>query len=46
MAPNDILAEDLLQRAITNGYKQRAYHVENSIKDNTKFVKKILDDQN
>ena len=46
MAPKDVPAEDLLQRAIANGYKQGAYQVKDSIKDNTKYVKKTLKDQN
>ena len=41
-----VSAEELLKRAETNGYKQGAHQVEDSIKDNTKYVKKTLKDQN
>lgn len=46
MAPREVPAEELLKRAIANGYKKGAHQVEDSIKDNTKYVKKTLKDQN
>ena len=46
MAPKEVPAEELLKRAIANGYKKGAHQVEDSIKDNTKYVKKTLKDQN
>jgi hypothetical protein len=34
------------ERATANGCEQEAHWVEDSIEDNTKYVKKILKDQN
>lgn len=39
-------AELLLDRAIANRYDQGAHEVEDSIRDNTTYVDKILYDQN
>jgi len=46
MGRKDVPAEELLKRAKANGYKQGAHQVEDSIRDNTKYVKKTLKDQN
>jgi len=40
MGRKDISTEEILKRAKVNGYKQRAHQVEDSIRDNTKYVKK------
>ena len=45
MGPKGVPAEQLLERAIANGYEQGAHRVQDSIKDNTKYVKKTLKDQ-
>jgi len=39
-------AEEPLERAEANGYKQGAHQAEDSIKDNTKYVKRTPKDQN
>ncbi len=39
-------AEELLEKAIANGYEQGAHRTEDSIGDNTKYVRKTLKDQN
>lgn len=46
MGWKEVSAEELLERAQANGYKQGAHQAEYSIKDNTKYVKKTLKDQN
>jgi len=46
MGRKGVPAEELLKRAIANGYKQGALQVEDSIKNNTKYVRKTLKDQN
>ena len=46
MGWKEVPAEELLERAEANGYEQGAHQVEDSIKDNTKYVKKTLKDQN
>ncbi len=45
MGRKAVPAEQLLERAIANGYEQGAYQAEDSIRDNTN-VKKTLEDQN
>ena len=39
-------AEELLERAEAHSYKQGDYQAEDSIKDNTKYVRKTPKDQN
>ena len=46
MGWKEVPAEELLERAEANGYKQGAHQAEDSIKDNTKYVRKTLKDQN
>ena len=46
MVPREIPAEELLERAEANGYRQGAHQAKDSLKDNTKYVKKALKDQN
>ena len=46
MGRQDVLPEELLAKAIANGYKQGAHHVEDSKRDRTKYVAKTLRDQN
>ena len=46
MGRKGVPAEELLKRAIANDYEQGPHQVEDSIKDNTKYVKKTLKDQN
>lgn len=46
MGRKEVPAEELLERAEANGYKQGAHQAEDSIRDNTKYVKKTLKDQN
>ena len=46
MGWKEVPAEELLERAEANGYEQGAHQAEDSIKDNTKYVKKTLKDQN
>ena len=46
MGRRGIPPEELLERAEANGYKRGAHQAEDSIKDNTKYVKKTLKDQN
>ena len=38
--------EQLLDRAIANGYEQGAHEAEDSVRDNTTYVPKTLYDQN
>ena len=45
MGWKEVPAGELLKRAAANGYKQGAHQVEDSIKDNTTYVKKTLKDQ-
>ena len=45
MGRNNISPAELLERATANGYKQGAYQEEDSKRDNTKYVKKTLRDQ-
>lgn len=46
MGRKEVPAEELLERAEANGYKQGAHQAEDNIKDSTKYVKKTLKDQN
>ncbi|KAL9045573.1 MAG: hypothetical protein Q9214_001404 [Letrouitia sp. 1 TL-2023] len=46
MGRRGIPPEEFLERAEANGYKQGAHQAEDSIEDNTKYVKKTLKDQN
>ena len=46
MSRKEVPAEELLKRAEANDYKQGAHQVEDSIRDNAKYVKKILKNQN
>ena len=45
MGWKEVPAEELLERAEANGYKQGAHQAEDSIKDNTKYMRKTLKDQ-
>jgi len=44
MGRNHISPVKLLKKATANGYKQGAYQKEDSNRDNTKYVKKIVRD--
>ena len=46
MGWKEVPAEELLERAEANGYKQGAHQAEDSIKDNTKYMRKTLKDHN
>lgn len=46
MGREAVPAEQLLERAIANSYRQGAHETQDSIRDNTKYVKKTLKDQN
>ena len=46
MSWKELPAEELLERAEANDYEQGAHQAEDSSKDNTKYVKKTLKDQN
>ena len=41
-----ISSEELLARAKANDYEQSAHYKEDSLKNNTKYVRKTLKDQN
>ena len=45
MGRTDISPVALLERAIANGYMQGAHQEEDSKRDNTKYMKKTLRDQ-
>ncbi len=45
MGRNHVSPVELLKKATTNGYKQGAHQEEDSKRDNTKYVKKTLRDQ-
>lgn len=45
MGPAPVSAEQLLQRAIANGYEHGAHHAEDSVKEKTTYVEKTLKDQ-
>jgi len=45
MGQKDVSPASLLERAIANGYEQGAHQEEDSKRDNTKYVKKTLRDQ-
>ena len=45
MGRKDVSAEQLLERAIANGYEQEAHQAEDSIRDSRKYGKKTLKDQ-
>ena len=44
MGPKGVPAEQLLKKAIANGYKQGAHRVQDSIRDNIKYIKKTFKD--
>ena len=46
MGRNHVSSVELLKRATANGYKQRAHQEEDSKRNNIKYVKKTLRDQN
>jgi len=46
MGRKDVPAEELLERAIANGYEPGAHQAEDSKRDNTKYVEKTLKNQN
>jgi len=43
MGPKEVPAEQLMERAIANGYEQGAHHAEDSVRDNKKYMKKTLE---
>ncbi len=46
MGRKEVPADELLKRVKANDYKQGAHQVEDSVRGNTKYVKKTLKDQN
>lgn len=46
MGWTEVPVETLLERAEANGYRHGAHEAADSIKDNTKYVRKTLKDQN